>query len=207
MPSMQHRTRHFRRDAADRGARPNPAWRRIADPGLAVAFIDVFDLHAADLIGQIVILGTGDRDREASRPKFLQSRKEAGTAGIGKSGTRLPLPAAGLPARRDQQDQPRQVGMIRSARLHEYGRTSAFSALPNFMSTLLQHTSPHYKIADRSRAVAHCARPVSLVAVSSEITGVGAARRRKSWASGNEAGLWLHQSERASAFLGENKFQ
>jgi hypothetical protein len=41
------------------------------------------------------------------------------------------------------------------------------------MSTLLHHASHRHEIADRSRATAHFARPVSQFAVSSEITGGG----------------------------------
>src|SRR6185436_3809052 len=77
VPSAQHRPRYFRGDAADRGAGPDPARRRIAHPGLGVALVDILDLHAADLVRQIVILGARDRMRKLVEAELLQSRKKA----------------------------------------------------------------------------------------------------------------------------------
>src|SRR4051812_21804531 len=56
VPAAQHRAADLTRHAADRGALPDPARRRIADPGFAIALIHVLDMHAADPVGEIVIL-------------------------------------------------------------------------------------------------------------------------------------------------------
>src|SRR5262245_57832792 len=48
VPAAQHRARYFAGHAADRGAPPDPARRRVADPGLAIVLVHVFDMHAAD---------------------------------------------------------------------------------------------------------------------------------------------------------------
>src|SRR5260370_5872142 len=53
VPSPQHRARNLAGHAADRGAAPDPARRRIADPGLAVGLVHVFDMAAADPVGEI----------------------------------------------------------------------------------------------------------------------------------------------------------
>ena len=77
MPSPQHRARHFARHAADRGAAPDPARRRIADPGLAIGFVHVFDMNAADPVGEVMILRRRHRRRQMAEPEFLQPRQEA----------------------------------------------------------------------------------------------------------------------------------
>src|SRR4051794_12159388 len=50
VPAAQHRAGHLAGHAADRGAAPDPARRRIADPGLAVGLIHTFHGDAADPI-------------------------------------------------------------------------------------------------------------------------------------------------------------
>src|ERR1044072_467402 len=50
VPAAQHRARDFAGHAADRGAPPDPARRRIADPGLAGGFVHVFVRYAADRV-------------------------------------------------------------------------------------------------------------------------------------------------------------
>src|SRR5207244_12947765 len=56
VPTAQHGTRHFTGNAADRRALPDPARRRIGDPGLAIRLIHVLDRDAPDPVGEIVIL-------------------------------------------------------------------------------------------------------------------------------------------------------
>src|SRR5581483_6732771 len=77
VPAAQHRAADLAGHAADRRALPDPARRRIADPGLGVALIHVFDMHAADPVGEIVILRGGDRRRQACEPKLLEPGEEA----------------------------------------------------------------------------------------------------------------------------------
>ena len=77
VPAAQHRARHLAGNAADRGALPDPARRRIADPGLAVALVHVFDMDAADPVREIVILRGGDRRRQMVEAELLQARQEA----------------------------------------------------------------------------------------------------------------------------------
>src|SRR3979411_1041016 len=76
VPSAQHRARHFAGHAADRGASPDPARRRIADPGLAIRLVHVFDRNAADPVGEIMILRRGDRRRQVAEAEFLQPGQE-----------------------------------------------------------------------------------------------------------------------------------
>lgn len=76
VPSSQHCARNFRWNAADRGARPDPARRRISHPGLSVVFVDVLDLYAAKPVRQIVVLRTGDGVRKFVEPEFLQPWNE-----------------------------------------------------------------------------------------------------------------------------------
>src|SRR5258708_14156735 len=56
VPSAQHRARDFAGHAADRGTLPDPARRRIANPGLSVGLIHVFDRHAADPVPETMLL-------------------------------------------------------------------------------------------------------------------------------------------------------
>src|SRR6185437_8345028 len=77
VPAAQHGARDFPRHAADRGALPDPARHRIADPGLAVVFVHVFDMHAADPVGEIMILRGGDRRRQTFEAEFVESWQEA----------------------------------------------------------------------------------------------------------------------------------
>src|SRR5258708_20756882 len=72
VPSPQHRARHFAGHAADRGTAPDPARRRVADPGLAIGLVHVFDADAADPVGEIMILRGGDRRRQVAEAEFLQ---------------------------------------------------------------------------------------------------------------------------------------
>jgi hypothetical protein len=72
VPAAQHRARDLAGHAADRCPLPNPTRRRIANPRLPVVLIHVFDTHAADPIGEIVILGSGDGWRQMSEPKLFQ---------------------------------------------------------------------------------------------------------------------------------------
>src|ERR1700709_81521 len=51
VPAAQHRARDLAGHAADRGTPPDPPRRRIADPGLAIILIHVFDMDAADPTG------------------------------------------------------------------------------------------------------------------------------------------------------------
>src|SRR4051794_627091 len=48
VPAAQHRARNLAGHAADRGSAPDPARRRIPDPGLAVGLIHIFHRYAAD---------------------------------------------------------------------------------------------------------------------------------------------------------------
>src|SRR3979411_1168480 len=77
VPTPQHRTRHFAGHAADRGASPDPARRRIADPGLAIRLIHVFDANAADPVGEIMILRRCHRRRQMAEAEFLQTGQKA----------------------------------------------------------------------------------------------------------------------------------
>src|SRR5271170_3756440 len=54
VPAPQHRARDLAGDAADRRTPPDPARRRIADPGLAVGLVHVFNMDAADPVGEIM---------------------------------------------------------------------------------------------------------------------------------------------------------
>src|ERR1019366_4791652 len=76
VPAAQHGAGYFGGDAADRGTRPDPSRRRISDPGLLVIFVDVFDLHAADLIGQIMILRACDGVRQIGEAELAESGQE-----------------------------------------------------------------------------------------------------------------------------------
>src|SRR5262249_18578115 len=76
VPTAQHRARHFARHAADRGAAPDPARWRIADPGLSVALVHVFDMHAADPVGEIMILRGRNRRRQMRETELFQPRQE-----------------------------------------------------------------------------------------------------------------------------------
>src|SRR3954470_17189627 len=77
VPAAQHRARDFTRNAADRGATPDPARRRIADPGLAVGLVHVLDRYAANPVGQIVVLRGGHGGRQAAQAELLKTRQEA----------------------------------------------------------------------------------------------------------------------------------
>src|SRR5882672_5647620 len=77
VPAAQHRARDLAGYAADRGAPPDPARRRIADPGLAVALIHVLDMDAADPVGEIMILRGSDRRRQMAQAELLEARQEA----------------------------------------------------------------------------------------------------------------------------------
>src|SRR5260370_20213580 len=77
VPSAQHRTRHFTGHAADRRALPDPARRRIADPGLAIGLIHVLDRDAPDPVGEIVILRRRHGRRQVADPKFFEARQKA----------------------------------------------------------------------------------------------------------------------------------
>ena len=70
----QHGAGNFAGHAADRSPAPDPAPRRIADPGLAVAFVHVFDVDAADPVGEIMILRGRHRRRQALNAELLQAR-------------------------------------------------------------------------------------------------------------------------------------
>src|SRR5262249_52543822 len=76
VPAVQHGLRNLAGNAADRGALPGPARRRIADPGLAVALSHVLDMDAADPVRQIMILRGGDRRRQVIDAKLLQPRQK-----------------------------------------------------------------------------------------------------------------------------------
>src|SRR6266853_5683516 len=76
MPSPQHRARHFAGHAADRGAAPDPARRRIADPGLAVGLVHVLDRYAADPVREIMILRRRHRRRQMAEAEFFQAGQE-----------------------------------------------------------------------------------------------------------------------------------
>src|SRR5258707_11849083 len=77
VPPAQHRARHFTGHAADRRALPDPARRRIADPGLAIGLIHVLDRDAPDPVGEIVILRRRHRRRQVAEPKFFEARQKA----------------------------------------------------------------------------------------------------------------------------------
>src|SRR5882757_9116397 len=76
MPSAQHRARHFAGHAADRSSPPDPARRRVADPGLAVGLMHVFDRHAADPVREIMILRGSDRRRQPAEAELFEARQE-----------------------------------------------------------------------------------------------------------------------------------
>src|SRR5215510_14844698 len=76
VPSAQHRARDFAGHAADRGTAPDPARRRVADPGLAIALMHVFDMHAADPVGEVVILRGCDGRRQTAEPELFEARQE-----------------------------------------------------------------------------------------------------------------------------------
>src|SRR5262249_8067492 len=69
--------RTFAGPAADRSPPPDPARRRIADPGLAVVLVHVFDMHAANPVGEIVILRGCNGRRKMVEAKLLQARQES----------------------------------------------------------------------------------------------------------------------------------
>src|SRR5882724_7938235 len=77
VPAAQHRARNLAGHAANRGTPPDPARRRIADPGLAIALIHVLDMDAADPVGEIMILRGSDRGRQMAQAELLQARQEA----------------------------------------------------------------------------------------------------------------------------------
>src|ERR1700730_4666069 len=77
VPASQHRARHFAGHAADRGAPPAPARRRITDPGLAIGLVHVLDRHPADPVRQIVILRRGHRRRQLRKPELFETRQKA----------------------------------------------------------------------------------------------------------------------------------
>jgi hypothetical protein len=76
VPAAQHRAGDFAGHAADRGAAPDPARRRIADPRLAVGLIDVLDRHPADPVRQIVILRGCNGRRQMVQTKLLKARQK-----------------------------------------------------------------------------------------------------------------------------------
>src|ERR1700687_4630887 len=77
VPSAQHRARDFAGHAADRRPLPDPARRRIADPGLAIGLIHVFDRHAADPVGEIMIWRRCHRRRQVAQSEFFKAREKA----------------------------------------------------------------------------------------------------------------------------------
>ena len=77
VPAAQHRARDFAGHAADRGAAPDPARRRIADPRLAVGLVHVLDLHAADPVGEIVVLRRRHRRRQIAEAQLFKAGQEA----------------------------------------------------------------------------------------------------------------------------------
>src|SRR5258708_3121847 len=76
VPAAQHGARDLAGHAADRGAAPNPARRRVADPGLAIGLVHIFDRHAADPVREIVILRGGDRRRQMTETELFQPRQK-----------------------------------------------------------------------------------------------------------------------------------
>ncbi len=76
VPAPQHRARDLARNAADRGALPDPARRRIADPGLAVGLVHVFDMDAADPVREIMILRRRHRRRQMIDTEFHETWEE-----------------------------------------------------------------------------------------------------------------------------------
>ena len=77
VPAAQHGARNLAGHAADRRSAPDPARRRIADPGLAIRFKHVFDVNAADPVGQIVILRGRHRRRQVRKTELFKARQEA----------------------------------------------------------------------------------------------------------------------------------
>lgn len=77
MPPAQHSGGDFAGNGADRRAAPDPARGRIADPGLAIGFAHVFDIHAADLVAEIVILCGGNCMRRIGETELLDAREKA----------------------------------------------------------------------------------------------------------------------------------
>ena len=112
VPSSQHCARNLRWNAADRGARPDPARWRISHPGLSVIFVDVLDLHAAKPVRQIVVLRTSDGVRELVEAEFPQPWNETRQL-LASEGPEHHFRCAVRPCTgRYHQDQSREVGMI-----------------------------------------------------------------------------------------------
>src|SRR5258708_2761864 len=76
VPPAQRRARTLAGHAADRGALPDPARRRMADPGLAIRLVHVFDRHAADPVREIMILRRCHRRRQVAQAEFFQPRQK-----------------------------------------------------------------------------------------------------------------------------------
>ena len=77
MPARQHGARDFGGNAAQRCAGPGPAGHRVSNPGLAIGFIHVLDRHAADVIGQVVILRGSHRSRQVVDAQLLEAWQES----------------------------------------------------------------------------------------------------------------------------------
>ncbi len=112
VPAAQHGARDFARHATDRSALPNPARRRIADPGLAVGLVHVFDMHAADPVGEIVISRGRDRRWQAIEAELLQAGQEALLLLAAKHPEDELRRIGGAAPRDDGEDQPGEEGVI-----------------------------------------------------------------------------------------------
>ena len=112
VPAAQHRARHFAGHTADRGAAPDPARRRIADPGLAVGLVHVFDRHAADPVREIMILRRRDRRRQMAEAEFFQAGQKALLLLAAKHPEHEFRGIGGPAPRHDGEDQAGEIGVI-----------------------------------------------------------------------------------------------
>ncbi len=76
VPAAQHGAGDLAGHGAQGGAVPHPARRRVAHPGFAVALAHPFDVHAADRVGEVVVLGGGDGVRLGVQAELAQARQE-----------------------------------------------------------------------------------------------------------------------------------
>ena len=112
VPAAQHRARDFARHAADRGAAPDPARRRIAHPRLAIRLVHVFDRDAADPVRQIVILRGRDGGRQVVEAELLQSGKKAFLLLAAKHAKHELGGVGGAAATDDGENEPGEIGVI-----------------------------------------------------------------------------------------------
>ena len=76
MPAAQHGPVDLGGDGAQRGAHPDPARWGVADPGLGVRLLKVFDADATELVRKIMVLRCGHGVGLVAQTQLLKTGQE-----------------------------------------------------------------------------------------------------------------------------------